>query len=100
MGSPTPCYGCSIPSSCIASSRPSEGSATSGTLEPLPGGRHDKVIVITRQGQTLIDDVIEPLMRGERRAFHTLDEAERGQLLSLTDKLVSALRDALESDSS
>ena len=70
------------------------------SLEPLPGGRHDKVIVKTQQGQALIDEVIEPLMRGERRAFHALNEAEQGQLLSLTDKLVSALRDALESDSS
>lgn len=65
------------------------------SLEPLPGGRHDKVIVITRQGQALIDDVIEPLMRGERHAFHSLNETEQGQLLSLTGKLVSALRDAL-----
>ena len=70
------------------------------SLEPLPGGRHDKVIVITRQGQALIDDVIEPLMRGERHAFHALNETEQGQLLSLTGKLVSALRDALGSDNS
>lgn len=65
------------------------------SLELLPGGRHDKVVVLTQQGRALIDDVIEPLMRGERRAFHTLNETEQGQLLSLTDKLVSALRDAL-----
>ena len=39
-------------------------------------------------------------MRGERHAFHALNETERGQLLSLTGKLVSALRDALESDNS
>ena len=65
------------------------------SLEPLPGGRHDKAIVISRQGQALIDDVIEPLMRGERHAFHSLNETEQGQLLSLTGKLVSALRDAL-----
>ena len=64
----------------------------------VKGGRHDKVIVITRQGQALIDDVIEPLMRGERRAFHALNETEQGQLLSLTGKLVSALRDALGPD--
>ena len=70
------------------------------SLEPLPGGRHDKVIVLTQQGRALIDDVINPLIRGERRAFHTLNETEQGQLLSLTGKLVSALRDALGPDDS
>lgn len=65
------------------------------SLEPLPGGRHDKAIVITQQGRALIEDVIQPLMRGERRAFHALNETEQGKLLSLTGKLVSALRDAL-----
>ena len=66
------------------------------SLEPLHGGRHDKAIVITQRGRDLIDDVIEPLVRGELRAFHVLDEEEQSQLLSLTSKLVSALHDALE----
>ena len=65
-------------------------------LEPLLGGRHDKAIVITERGRTLIDDAIEPLMQGERRAFHALEKDEQSQLLSLTGKLVTALRDALE----
>ena len=65
------------------------------SLEPLHGGRHDKAIVITERGRALIDDAIEPLMRGERRAFHALNEEEQAQLLSLTGKLVSALRDEL-----
>lgn len=67
-------------------------------LEPLKGGRHDKAIVITGHGRDLIDDVIEPLMQGERRAFNALSEAEQNQLLSLTSKIVTALRDALEPD--
>ena len=66
------------------------------SLEPLLGGRHDKAIVITERGRTLIDDAIEPLMQGERRAFHALEKDEQSQLLSLTGKLVTALRDALE----
>lgn len=70
------------------------------SLEPLPGGRHNKAIVITRQGQALIEEVVEPLMQGERRAFRTLNVTEQGQLLSLTSKLVSALRGALESGDS
>lgn len=35
-------------------------------------------------------------MQGERRAFHALEKDEQSQLLSLTGKLVTALRDALE----
>lgn len=64
-------------------------------LEPLKGGRHDKAIVITPRGEELIEGVIEPLMRGEHRAFYALSETEREQLLLLTTKLVAALRGAL-----
>ena len=67
-------------------------------LEALPGGRHDKIIVVTTRGKSLIGDVITPLMQRERRAFHALGEDEQVQLLALTERLVSLLSDALGTD--
>lgn len=65
-------------------------------LEPLRGGRHDKAIRITQRGEGIMESVIEPLMQHELQALRSLAVDEQRELLSLTGKLVSALRGALK----
>lgn len=61
-------------------------------LEPVPGNQKNKRIVLSDQGQALVEQIIAPLVQAERRTFQGLTEEEQTVLLSLTRKYVELLR--------
>ena len=64
-------------------------------LEPLPGGRRDRMIVLTSQGEKVVQAVIDPLIEAENRSIAQLDETEQTMLLSLTERLINSIGEEL-----
>lgn len=62
------------------------------SLQPVPGNRKSKQIVLTEAGKKLSKKVIEPLICAELNALETLDEQERELLVTLSQKRVTAIR--------
>ncbi|HIZ54777.1 MAG TPA: MarR family transcriptional regulator [Firmicutes bacterium] len=61
-------------------------------LEPVPGNQKNKRIVLTEKGKNFVEQVIDPLILAEQRAFQELKEKEKDALLSLTQKYVNLLQ--------
>lgn len=61
-------------------------------LAPASGSQKTKVILLTRQGQKLMDDVISPLILAENRALQNLTGDEQRALLELTGKYSACLQ--------
>ncbi|HJA32908.1 MAG TPA: MarR family winged helix-turn-helix transcriptional regulator [Candidatus Mediterraneibacter merdigallinarum] len=61
-------------------------------LAPASGSQKTKVILLTRQGQKLMDDVISPLILAENRALQNLTGEEQRALLELTGKYSACLQ--------
>ena len=62
------------------------------SLEPAPGNQKNKQVVLTEKGNSVVQQIISPLVSAERQSFHQLEEGEKEALLSLTRKYVEVLR--------
>lgn len=67
------------------------------SLQPIPGNRKSKQIVLTESGKKLSQQVIEPLNRAELNALEAMDEQERELLVKLSQKRMIALRQNIKS---
>ena len=65
------------------------------TLELLPKSRKNKQILFTETGKALVEEKISPLVQAEERSFERLDEQERMQLLSITQKHIMLLEEEI-----
>ena len=61
-------------------------------LKPVEGNQKNKRIVLTEAGNEMMQEIISPLIRAEKRTFQRLEKSERDALLSLTHKYVSLLK--------
>lgn len=67
------------------------------SLEPIPGNKKSKQIVLTEDGRKLSQKVIEPLIRAELNALETMNEQERELFVELSQKRVTAIRQNIKS---
>ena len=65
------------------------------SLTFVPGNRKNKQILFTQAGKNLIQEKIVPLVCAEERSFDRLEEDEREQLLTLTQKHIGLLEEEL-----
>ena len=61
-------------------------------LKSIAENHKNKLIVLTKEGLKLTQNIISPLINAERSAFQSLSEDEREALLSLTKKYVDFLK--------
>lgn len=61
-------------------------------LESVPGNQKNKLVVLTEQGNSVVQQMIVPLVAAERQSFMELQEGEKEALLSLTQKYVDLLQ--------
>ena len=61
-------------------------------LESVPGNQKNKLVVLTEQGNSVVQQMIAPLVAAERQSFMELQESEKEALLSLTQKYVDLLQ--------
>ena len=61
-------------------------------LKPVEGNQKNKRIALTEAGNEMMQEIISPLIRAEKRTFQRLEKSERDALLSLTHKYVSLLK--------
>ncbi len=61
-------------------------------LESVPGNQKNKLVVLTEQGNSVVQQMIVPLVAAERQSFMELQESEKEALLSLTQKYVDLLQ--------
>lgn len=61
-------------------------------LESVPGNQKNKLVVLTEQGNSVVQQMIVPLVAAERQSFLELQEGEKEALLSLTQKYVDLLQ--------
>ena len=66
------------------------------SLEVIPGTRNHKKILLTAAGTELTQRTIIPLMEAEARAYGTLTREELDAYLSMTVRLIAALREETE----
>lgn len=64
-------------------------------LTPADGSQKTKVILLTEQGQELMEEIISPLILAENRALQKLTEEEQSALLGLTGKYAACLQEEL-----
>ena len=67
-------------------------------LEPVPGNKKSKAVVLTAQGNDAVQRVVVQLVRAEQAAFGKLTEEERKALLRVTEKYISGLQEELGRD--
>lgn len=67
------------------------------SLEPIPGNKKSKQIVLTEDGRKLSQKIIEPLIRAELNALETMNEQERELFVELSQKRVAAIRQNIKS---
>lgn len=65
-------------------------------LVPDPGNKKNKLIRLTADGEHLVAEAILPLMQAESESFSALSAEECEQMLSLTERYASALRERME----
>ena len=61
-------------------------------LKSVPGNQKNKLVVLTEQGNSVVQQMIAPLVAAERQSFMELQESEKEALLSLTQKYVDLLQ--------
>lgn len=61
-------------------------------LKSVPGNQKNKLVVLTEQGNSVVQQMIVPLVAAERQSFMELQESEKEALLSLTQKYVDLLQ--------
>ena len=65
------------------------------TLELAPKSRKNKQVFFTETGKALVEEKIVPLVNAEERSFERLDELERNQLLTITQKHIEILEEEI-----
>lgn len=65
------------------------------TLELAPKSRKNKQIFFTDEGKVLVNQKIIPLVYAEERSFERLEEQERLELLSLTQKHIELIEEEI-----
>ena len=61
-------------------------------LRAIPRNRKNKIVALTKQGQSLVQKIIAPLFAAEQCTFRGLSGEESERLLSLSQKYVALLR--------
>lgn len=61
-------------------------------LEPMPGTRNRKTVLLTPAGEAFCARNIDFLIRAEERAFARFDGEEREEFLDLCERLVAGLK--------
>lgn len=64
-------------------------------LELAPKSKKNKQVLFTETGENLVKEKIAPLVRAEERSFERLDEQEREQLLTITQKHIGLLEEEI-----
>jgi len=64
-------------------------------LEFVPGSKKNKNIFFTKEGETVCEKFINPLLDAEKRALCGLDDGEKVEFIRLAKKYNSLLRDEL-----
>lgn len=64
-------------------------------LTPAKGSQKTKAILLTEQGQALMEEMISPLILAENRALQKLTEEEQDALLGLTGKYAVCLQEEI-----
>ena len=62
-------------------------------LEPVPGNKKNKQIVLTEKGKEFTQKMIAPLILAEKKTFQGMKEEERKALLDLTRNYVGLLQE-------
>lgn len=65
-------------------------------MEELPEDRRTKAIHFTDEGRREAEGILQKVRDSERQAMKDLSEAEREQLLSLTERYVTACTTAMK----
>lgn len=65
-------------------------------LEDMPADRRSKRVVLTEAGRRYAQGIVGPLIEAEERAFSRLSADEQKALLTLTEKYLTHLRDAID----
>lgn len=66
------------------------------TLSPAGVNRKTKVILLTKRGRTLMEQVITPLVLAENRTLQRLSSEEQNVLLRLTGEYAFGLREEIK----
>jgi len=61
-------------------------------LVPMPNNRKNKHIILTQAGKELAKKILVPIQEADYTSFSSLSDAERSELLRLSQKYISALR--------
>lgn len=67
-------------------------------LEPIPGTRNSKRIILTDSGRKLIEATIDRLKKAENAAYRTFTDEELASYLDMTVRLNKYLRDELKGE--
>lgn len=65
------------------------------TLELAPNSRKNKQFFFTEEGEKLVKEKIAPLVRAEKQSFIRLEEQERNELLTITEKHINILEEEI-----
>lgn len=63
-----------------------------GYITLVNGAGHDKYIVLTERGESLVREKIFPIMEAEDRAIQEMEPGERRELLRLNEKYAEVFR--------
>lgn len=65
-------------------------------LIPTPENRRNKQIQLTEKGEALAEEIVKPLMRGEREAFRRLGKQEAEEFLKLARRYGELLKEEID----
>ena len=65
-------------------------------LQPVAGNRRNKLIMLTAEGERLVDKVITPLIQAEQRAFERMGEEDYQRFLTITRRHVTLLKEEID----
>lgn len=65
-------------------------------LEPAPGTRKNKQLVLTDEGKKAVQNAIMPLIHAEQRAFERMGQAEYERYLDMTLRHVALLKEEID----
>ncbi len=65
------------------------------SLEQAPESRKNKQVILTEEGEALVNKKVVPLVKAEQRSFERLTESERNQLLKITQRHIEVLEEEI-----
>lgn len=65
------------------------------TLDLVPNSRKNKQFFFTEAGEKFVKEKIEPLVQAEEQSFLRLEERERNELLTITQKHINILEEKI-----